>query len=58
MIRGLIWAPVYFKADWFAGNIEKEEKYLELASTTMSHIERILRLGLQLCSVGPFGCVP
>jgi hypothetical protein len=52
MIRGLIWAPVYFTADWFEEEIDEEEKYLEPASTTRTRTERILRLGLRLSSVG------
>jgi hypothetical protein len=51
MIRGLIWAPVYFTANWFEEEIDEEEKYLEPASTTRTRTERILRLGLRLSSV-------
>jgi hypothetical protein len=51
MIRGLIWAPVYFPANWFEEEIDEEEKYLEPASTTRTRTERILRLGLRLSSV-------
>jgi hypothetical protein len=57
MIHGLIWAPVYFPANWFEEEIDEEEKYLEPASTTRTRTERILRLGLQLSSVGAL-CSP
>jgi hypothetical protein len=51
MIRGLIWAPLYFTPNWFEEEIDEEEKYLESASTTRTRTKRILRLGLRLSSV-------
>jgi hypothetical protein len=51
MIRGLIWALLYFTPNWFEEKIDEEEKYLELRSTTRIRMERILQIGLQLSSV-------
>jgi hypothetical protein len=51
MIRGLIWAPLYFTPNWFEEEIDKEEKYLDSASTTRTRTKRILQLGLRLSSV-------
>lgn len=49
LVRGLIWAHDYFPTKWFErGYDEEEERYLELASTARSRIERVLRLGFQL----------
>lgn len=51
LVRGLIWAHDYFPSKWFEREHDEEARYLELASTVRSRIERILRLGFQLAKV-------
>ncbi|CAO2651489.1 Nn.00g040590.m01.CDS01 [Neocucurbitaria sp. VM-36] len=48
LVRGLIWAHEYFPKKWFEREHDEEERYLELASTVKSRMERVLRLGYQL----------
>jgi hypothetical protein len=48
LIRGLIWAEEYLPAKWFSKEHDKEERYLELASTARRRTERVLRLGYRL----------
>ncbi|KAF1847404.1 uncharacterized protein K460DRAFT_57815 [Cucurbitaria berberidis CBS 394.84] len=48
LVRGLIWAQDYFPKKWFEREHDEEERYLELASTVKSRMERVLRLGYQL----------
>lgn len=50
-IRGLIWAVEFLPAKWFEKERDKEDRYLELASTRRDRIERVLRLGYQLTRV-------
>ena len=51
LVRGLIWAQEYFPQKWFEREHDEEERYLELASTVKSRMERVLRLGYQLTKV-------
>jgi len=51
LVRGLIWAHDYFPRKWFQREHDEEERYLELASTVKSRMERVLRLGHKLSSV-------
>ncbi|KAJ4363481.1 hypothetical protein N0V83_009776 [Neocucurbitaria cava] len=51
LVRGLIWAHEYFPKKWFEREHDEEERYLELASTVKSRMERVLRLGYQLSTV-------
>ena len=51
LVRGLIWAQEYFPQKWFEREHDEEERYLELASTVKSRMERVLRLGYQLSKV-------
>jgi hypothetical protein len=51
LVRGLIWAHNYFPKKWFEREHDEEERYLELASTVKSRMERVLRLGHKLASV-------
>jgi hypothetical protein len=51
LVRGLIWAHAYFPKNWFEREHDEEERYLELASTVKSRMERVLRLGHKLASV-------
>lgn len=51
LVRGLIWAHDYFPKKWFEREHDEEERYLELASTVKSRMERVLRLGYKLASV-------
>jgi hypothetical protein len=51
LVRGLIWAHGYFPNKWFEREHDEEERYLELASTVKSRVERVLRLGFKLSSV-------
>jgi hypothetical protein len=51
LIRGLIWAHAYFPEKWFEREHDEEERYLELASTVKSRMERVLRLGYKLAIV-------
>lgn len=48
LVRGLIWAHNYFPKKWFEREHDEEERYLELASTVKSRMERVLRLGHKL----------
>ncbi|KAH8704679.1 hypothetical protein GQ44DRAFT_629914 [Phaeosphaeriaceae sp. PMI808] len=48
LVRGLIWAHDYFPKKWFEREHDEEERYLELASTVKSRMERVLRLGHKL----------
>ncbi|KAF1997127.1 hypothetical protein P154DRAFT_441918 [Amniculicola lignicola CBS 123094] len=48
LIRGQIWSQSYFPENWFARELDEEERYLELASTIKSRTERIVRLGFHL----------
>ncbi|KAF2030790.1 hypothetical protein EK21DRAFT_100265 [Setomelanomma holmii] len=50
LVRGLIWAHDYFPKKWFEREHDEEERYLELASTVKSRMERVLRLGHKLSS--------
>ncbi|OSS48215.1 hypothetical protein B5807_07842 [Epicoccum nigrum] len=50
MIRGLIWAEEYIPAKWLERERDKEDRYLELASTARGRVERVLRLGYQLAT--------
>ncbi|KAH3956211.1 hypothetical protein HBH51_248110 [Parastagonospora nodorum] len=52
LVRGLIWAHGYFPKKWFEREHDEEERYLELASTVKSRMERVLRLGYALASHG------
>jgi hypothetical protein len=51
LVRGLIWTHAYFPKKWFEREHDEEERYLELASTVKSRMERVLRLGHKLASV-------
>jgi hypothetical protein len=51
LVRGLIWAHNYFPRKWFEREHDEEERYLELASTVKSRMERVLRLGHKLSTV-------
>jgi hypothetical protein len=51
LVRGLIWAHNYFPRKWFEREHDEEERYLELASTVKSRMERVLRLGHKLATV-------
>jgi hypothetical protein len=51
LVRGLIWAHDYFPKKWFEREHDEEERYLELASTVKSRMERVLRLGHKLATV-------
>jgi hypothetical protein len=51
LVRGLIWAHDYFPKKWFEREHDEEERYLELASTVKSRMERVLRLGHKLSTV-------
>lgn len=51
LVRGLIWAHDYFPKKWFEREHDEEERYLELASTVKSRMERVLRLGHKLTTV-------
>jgi hypothetical protein len=53
LVRGLIWTHKHFPERWFErGNDDDDgERYLELASTVKSRMERVLRLGHELSSV-------
>jgi hypothetical protein len=51
LVRGLIWAHNYFPKKWFEREHDEEERYLELASTVKSRMERVLRLGYKLSTV-------
>jgi hypothetical protein len=51
LVRGLIWAHNYFPKKWFEREHDEEERYLELASTVKSRMERVLRLGHKLSTV-------
>jgi hypothetical protein len=51
LVRGLIWAHNYFPERWFDREHDEEERYLELASTVKSRMERVLRLGYKLTTV-------
>jgi hypothetical protein len=51
LVRGLIWAHDYFPKRWFGREHDEEERYLELASTVKSRMERVLRLGHKISSV-------
>lgn len=53
LVRGLIWAHDYFPKKWFEREHDEEERYLELASTVKSRMERVLRLGHKLTTVSP-----
>jgi hypothetical protein len=53
LVRGLIWAQDYFPKMWFEREHDEEERYLELASTVKSRMERVLRLGYTLSQVRP-----
>jgi hypothetical protein len=44
LVRGLAWAHDYFPKKWFERERDEEERYLELASTVKSRMERVLRL--------------
>ncbi|KAH7076133.1 hypothetical protein FB567DRAFT_608774 [Paraphoma chrysanthemicola] len=48
LVRGLVWAHDYFPKKWFEREHDEEERYLELASTVKSRMERVLRLGHKL----------
>ncbi|KAF2023577.1 hypothetical protein EK21DRAFT_94789 [Setomelanomma holmii] len=50
LVRGLIWAHDYFPKKWFEREHDEEERYLELASTVRSRMQRVLRLGHKLSS--------
>jgi hypothetical protein len=50
-MRGLIWAQDYFPANWFGKEHDEGDRNLELASTSRSRIERVLRLGYRLSTV-------
>ncbi|KAL5119298.1 hypothetical protein ACEQ8H_002785 [Pleosporales sp. CAS-2024a] len=52
LARGLIWTHEYFPNKWFEREQDEEERYLELASTVKSRMERVLRLGYGLASHG------
>jgi hypothetical protein len=54
LVRGLIWAHGYFPRKWFEREQDGEERYLELASTVKSRMERVLRLGYALASITTF----
>ncbi|XPT03184.1 hypothetical protein M3J09_012285 [Ascochyta lentis] len=54
LVRGLIWAQEYLPADWLGRERDEEERYLELASTAKSRVERVLRLGYRLSTIGPW----
>jgi hypothetical protein len=51
LVQGLIWAHNYFPEKWFEREHDEEERYLELASTVKSRMERVLRLGHKLSTV-------
>jgi hypothetical protein len=51
LVRGLIWGHNYFPEKWFEREHDEEERYLELASTVKSRMERVLRLGHKLSTV-------
>jgi hypothetical protein len=51
LIRGLIWAHHYFPKKWFEREHDEEERYLEMASTVKSRMQRVLRLGHKLSTV-------
>jgi hypothetical protein len=51
LVRGLIWAHNYFPKKWFEREHDEEERYLELASTVKSRMERVLRTGHKLSTV-------
>tara|TARA_R110002003_G_scaffold75_5_gene6946 strand:- start:286 stop:723 length:438 start_codon:yes stop_codon:yes gene_type:complete len=51
LVRGLVWAHDYFPEKWFERKHDEEERYLELASTVKSRMERVLRLGHELAIV-------
>lgn len=51
-MRGLIWAPYYFPADFFEGQVvDEDERTLELPSHAAPRAERCLWLGVRLASV-------
>lgn len=50
-MQGQLWAGDYFPSKWFQGNVDVEERYLKLPSTTRNRAERVLRLGYQLSTV-------
>jgi hypothetical protein len=54
LVRGLIWAHDYFPKKWFEREHDEEERYLELASTVKSRMERVLRLGHKLSTVSSY----
>ncbi|KAF2996075.1 hypothetical protein E8E13_004260 [Curvularia kusanoi] len=51
-VRGLIWAQEYIPPNWLGRESDIEKRYLELASTTKSRTERVLRLGYRLSTIG------
>jgi hypothetical protein len=51
LVRGLIWAHNYFPKKWFEREHDREERYLELASTEKSRMERVLKNGYKLSTV-------
>ncbi|KAG9185021.1 hypothetical protein G6011_00012 [Alternaria panax] len=48
LVRGLIWTHNYFPQKWFEREYDEEERYLELASTVKSRMERVIRLGYKI----------
>jgi hypothetical protein len=58
LVRGLIWAHDHFPKEWFERERDEEERYLELASTVNSRMERVLRLGHELSTVCALIAVP
>jgi hypothetical protein len=52
LVRGLIWTHNYFPQKWFEREYDEEERYLELASTVKSRMERVIRLGYRITQVG------
>jgi hypothetical protein len=52
LARGLIWEHDYFPEKWFEREDDEEERYLDLASTRKSRMERVLGLGHKLSTVG------
>jgi hypothetical protein len=44
LVRGLVWAHDYLPKKWFERERDEEERYLELASTVKSRMQRVLRL--------------
>ncbi|CAA9963290.1 EST1 DNA bind domain containing protein [Pyrenophora teres f. maculata] len=46
-IRGQIWAQ-HFPEKWFERERDEEERYLELASTAKTRVERVLRLAFSI----------